>query len=433
MVDRAEHDDVADAGSAGATGAAAGATGAAEAARAAWTRLGDGSALVLAAVDLFWVELPFRRAVRTATASYERRPLGLVRVRATDGDGVIEGWGECAALGDDAYVAEDLPSAFASLERALVPALVGAARDRGRLPGPSQLDEVRDRGGHTPMAFAALEMSVADAHLRASGRAFGALIGVGGREIAAGAVAGTAATTDALVATVASLTEAGAGRVKLKIGPGWDVEPVAAVKASFPALSLQVDANGSYVEDATEHLAGLDRFGLLCIEQPFGRGELDAHVRLARRLKTPVCVDESLDSPARVREAVDRGACSVVCVKPARLGGIGAALEVVSWCTAAGVPMWIGGMFESAYARGANAALAALPGFAWPGDLSPASWYLAEDLVAPDSHPGPVIAAPGPARLTAVVPPGPGMGPAPDPDLVARHLVRHEVVVAGPR
>jgi O-succinylbenzoate synthase len=198
--------------------------------------------------------------------------------------------------------------------------------------------------------------------------------------------------------------------VKLKIGPGWDLVPVEAVRNAFPALSVQVDANGSYHESDADHLAGLDRFGLLCIEQPLDRDDLAGHARLAARLTTPICLDESLNSPQAGREALSSGACSVVCVKPGRLGGLGAALDVVEACAGAGVPLWMGGMYESGYGRGVNATLGALPGFSWPGDLRPASAYLDLDLV-----PSPALGRDGPtAPLHVSLPSGPGMGVPPE-------------------
>jgi O-succinylbenzoate synthase len=177
-----------------------------------------------------------------------------------------------------------------------------------------------------------------------------------------------------------------------------------------------VDANGAYGEGDAAHLAELDRFGLLCVEQPFDPPGLEAHARLARRISTPVCLDESLDSPATVERALALGACSVVCVKPARLGGLGAALQVIETCAGSGVPLWMGGMFESGYARGVNTTLAALPGFSWPGDLSPTRTYLGDDVV-----PGPRLSRSGPdGSLVARVPDGEGMGPPPDADSLLR-------------
>ncbi len=239
------------------------------------------------------------------------------------------------------------------------------------------------------MAFAALEMAVADAHLRAEGCSFASLLGVEGRKVEAGAVVGAFTDDDAeLVDAVRTRGRCRVPRVKVKIAPGWDVEPLEAITTAFPSLRLQVDANGSYTEQDADHLKELDGFGLLCLEQPFAASRLEAHSRLAAQLTTPICLDESLDSPADVAEALAVGACSVVEVKPGRLGGIGAALEVVESCAAGNVSLWMGGMFESGFARGVNATVGRhFPGSAWPGDLSPAGTYLAADVVAP-SHVG---------------------------------------------
>ncbi len=377
---------------------------------------------MVTAVQLWLVELPFLRPVQTAAGTHRSRPLVVVQLLATQ-DGVpVEGWGECAALGDTSYHHEDAEGSFAALERSLVPALLDQASDDGdRLPPPTGMDAVKKSAPGAALAFAALEMAVADTHLRAGRRSLAALLGVEGQVVEIGAVVGQLATIDALVASVAALVDDGVARVKMKIGPGWDVDPVAAVVNAAPGLRLQVDANGSYARSDGDHLADLDRFGLLCLEQPLDRDDLEGHARLAGRLTTPICLDESIDSPESARRALDMGACSVVCLKPARLGGLGAALEVVETCAGAGVPLWMGGMFESGYARGVNTTVGALPGFTWPGDLSPARWYLGDDLV-----PGLELTRTGPeGGLVAALPHGPGLGPPPDLRVLSRHMARH--------
>jgi O-succinylbenzoate synthase len=348
--------------------------------------------------------------------------LALVQLFARQDGTPVEGWGECAALGDTSYHNEDVERSFAALEGSLIPALLEkASLDGNQLPPPTGMDRVNGSAPGTPLASAALEMAVADAHLRAERRSLAELLGVDGRPVELGAVVGQFSTIDALVAAVTALVDDGFSRVKMKIGPEWDVEAVAAVVSAAPGLRLQVDANGSYARSDSDHLAELDRFGLLCLEQPFDRGDLEGHSLLAGRITTPICLDESIDSPESARRALAMRACSVVCVKPSRLGGIGAALDLVETCVATGVPLWMGGMFESGYARGVNATMAALPGFAWPGDLSPARWYLRDDLV-----PGPELARTGPdGRLVATLPGGPGMGPPPDLGALRRYAGRH--------
>src|SRR5271166_4321046 len=300
------------------------------AARSAWSALGSETRLGLEAVELWWIELPFRRPVATATTTYTKRELLLVRVAANLGADRLDGWGECAALGNPEYVEEDVASSFVTLEEVLVPALVEVVdRAAGLMPAPSRLESVRARAPRSSMAFAALEMAVADAHLRAERSSLASLLGVEGEKVEAGAVVGAFPTAEELVDAVRTAVEAGYRRVKVKIAPGWHVEPLEAISAAFPSLLVQVDANGSYTEQDADHLKALDGFELLCLEQPLAASKLEAHSRLAAQLTTPICLDESLDSPADVAEALAVGACSVVEVKPGRLGGIGAALEVV--------------------------------------------------------------------------------------------------------
>ncbi len=392
-----------------------------------WAAIGCPRALTLVAVEVWLIELPFLRPVTTAVGTHEQRPLVLVNVIGEVEGVPVEGWGECAALADTTYDDEDAPHAFDTLVLRLVPAVVEEAAASGRLvPTPADVHKVRRTAPLAPLAFAALEMAVADAHLRAEGRSLASALGVEGRSVELGAVVGQAGSIDALLADVGSLVALGYRRIKLKVGPGWDLEPLTAVVREFPHLALQVDANGAYRPEDTNHLLLLDRFGLLCVEQPFDRADLDAHVRLGHRMATPISLDESVDSAEAVRHALARRACSVVGVKPSRLGGLGAALGLVASCTRQGVPLWMGGMFESGYARGVNTTLSALPGFRWPGDLSPASLYLATDIVPP-----PLLdRTPPVGPLIARVPDGNGMGPPPDKEHFGSSPLRHRRIDA---
>jgi len=366
---------------------------------------------------------------------HRARPLVLVPLRChTVGTGaVVDGWGECAALADTTYDAEDAAGAWSTLERVLVPGLIAMAGPLGdRMPSPRTVARLATLAPGRPLAFAALEAAVADAHLRATGASLAGLLGVGGREVTPGAVVGTAGSPEALVAAVAARAAEGYARVKVKIVPGTEFAAVSALvgwaaTATGNVPRLQVDANGAYGPDDVGRLAELDRFGLLCIEQPFARDDLASHRALAARTSTPVCLDESLDGPAAVRRAVATGACSVVCVKPARLGGIGRALDVLTWCTAAGVPWWIGGMFESGLGRRANTALAALPGLSLPGDLAPPGVYLAADLVEPEW----TRLDPANGHLVVAVSDVPGLSPAPDPGALEDHGVRRAEFPVG--
>ncbi len=411
-----------------------------------WRELGAGSGLQLDRIELHMVELPFLRPIETAKVSHRSRPIVLVHLsghRSSDPPSGVDGWGECAALADGAYDGDDVPTSMRELRTNLLPRLRGFASAKGgRVVLPSDVptmlgDPERDRstpgrtrGPVSPPAVAALEMAVADMFLRAEGTSFATLLGVEGALVEAGAVVGRAPSIDQLVSSVGLLVDAGYRRVKVKIGPGWDVVPMTALCGTFTGTRFQVDANGSYEDPGARQWGALDRLGLLCIEQPFDRHDLGSHVALARRLTTPICLDESFDSPDSVEVALDAGACSVVCVKPGRLGGIGAALAVLERCHERGVPLWMGGMFESGYARGMNATLAALPGFAWPGDLSPARTYLADDLV-PEPHDRSQACVPHRSRTgfgsadrapAVAVIGSPGLGPVPDAAKVDRYL-----------
>ena len=374
------------------------------------------------------VDLPLRRPVVTAVGVHRHRPLVLVQLTCrTDRGSLVEGWGECAALADTTYDAEDVDVAFTALRDALVPALVAAAARCGRLPSVGSLpaDVPRD---DRPLAWSALEMAVGDAHLRAADRSLADVLGVTASDVAPGAVLGLPTSTDSLVADLGRLEDEGYARVKVKIAPGAEQLVVDALAGrSDSAIPVQVDANGAYGPATVDGLVALDRLDLLCIEQPLGRDDLAGHRELAARLTTPVCLDESLGSPAQVVDAVSTGACSVVCIKPSRLGGIGACLDVVDWCRSAGVPWWFGGMFESGYARQVLTALAAVPGPTLPGDLAPAPTYLAGDLVDPVR----VSRDPSGGALLVAVHRGPGVAPAPLAGAIDAHLVR-SAAVGGP-
>jgi O-succinylbenzoate synthase len=395
----------------------------------AWRRLGVAEGLRLESARVLQVDLPFHRPVATALGVHRHRPLVLVQlVCRTDHGSSVEGWGECAALADTTYDAEDADSAFASLRDALLPALVVAAGRSGTLSSVDSLPAHVRRDGR-PLAWSALEMAVGDAYLRAGGRSLAEVLGVTGAHVVPGAVLGLPTSTAALLADLGRLEDDGYARAKVKVAPGSERLLTDALGGrATGAMPVQVDANGAYGPATVDGLDVLDRLGLLCIEQPLDRDDLAGHRVLTARLATPICLDESVGSPHEVVAAVSTGACSVVCIKPARLGGISGCLDVVDWCRSAGVPWWFGGMFESGYGRHVLTALAALPGPTLPGDLAPPSAYLAADLV----EPVPVTRDPTSGARLVAVHQGPGVAPAPSPGAIDALLVRRSEVAAGP-
>jgi o-succinylbenzoate synthase len=316
----------------------------------------------LAGVELVQVDLPFRQAIGTAAGVHRLRPLLFVRVVTEEG----EGWGECAALVDGTAVDPTLRAVEQAAVELGVPRLYEAAAARGgELPVAAGVAQLF---GGTPvdrMLAATFEMAVADAELRAAGRSLADDLGVGEgfRALAVGAVVGIPDDRDiaALRREVDAVVEDGAARVRLKIEPGWVVEPVRAVRAEHPDVVLQVDANGSFSAGA-EDVALLSRladYDVLCIEQPLSPADLVAHAQLARVLPVPICLDESLSTPRRVSDALRNGSCAMACLKPGRLGGVRAIRAAHAACAAAGVPAFVGGFFEAGLGRAANLALAA--------------------------------------------------------------------------
>ena len=268
------------------------------------------------------------------------------------------------------------------------------------------------------MAKAVIETALLDAELRAAGLSLGAYLGAVRDTVDCGVSVGITGTVDELLEQVAGYVDEGYRRVKLKIEPGWDLEPVAAVRARWPELPLQVDANTAYRITDAPHLARLDELGLLLIEQPLADDDLAGHAELAAVLRTPICLDESIVSAAVAESAIRLGACSIVNIKPARVGGYLEARRVHDVCAGHGVPVWCGGMLETGVGRAANLALAGLPNFTLPGDTSASVRYYARDITEP------FVLDEGRLR----VPTGPGIGVTPLPDVLVDVTTRVHVV-----
>jgi O-succinylbenzoate synthase len=360
------------------------------------------------AVELRRVSLPLATPFRTSYGTEVERHAVLVRVVG----GGTEGWGECVAMPEPLYTSEYADGAAHVLRHHLAPRLVGREVVAEGVAGA--LVAVV---GHR-MAKAALEMAVLDAELRAVGRPLSTELGATRALVPSGIALGIASSTPELLDAVAAAIDAGYVRVKLKVEPGNDVDPVTAVRARFPDALLQVDANGAYSLADADHLARFDDLDLLLVEQPLAADDLAGHAELARRLRTPICLDESITSARAASEAIALGACGAVNVKPGRVGGYLEAVRVHDVCVAAGVPAWVGGMLETGLGRAGNVALAALPGFTLPGDLSASDRWYVEDITEPftleDGH--------------LRVPTGPGLGREPLPHALAEHTTDIDLV-----
>ena len=342
-------------------------------------------------VDLVRVAMPLVRPFRTSFGVQQTRDVLLVHVVTDRG----EGWGECAAHAEPFYNEEFTEAALMVLRRWLVPAVLALPEVRGA----DVAEACRQVKGYRA-AKAGLEMAVLDAELRAAGVPLAAHLGATRQAIDVGVSVGITPTVDELVQQVHGYVADGYDRVKLKVMPGWDVEPVRAVRTAYPELRLQVDANAGYTPAQADVVASLDRFDLLMVEQPFPPDEIAAHAELAARMSTPLCLDESILSVGHAVAALDAGACSIVNIKVGRVGGVLEAVRIHDACRARGVPVWCGGMLETGVGRAANVALAALPGFVYPADISASERYWTRDITEPFVLRGSTIA----------VPAGPGLG-----------------------
>jgi O-succinylbenzoate synthase len=350
------------------------------------------------AAELHRIRLPLHRPLRSAHGVEHERRVLLLRLRTDAGDG----WGECSALAAPTYLADHLDGEEQLLATQLLPHLL--AVDDVEV---DSLDAVLCLVGH-PTARAAIVAALLDVRLRAAGLSLADQLGVGGSTVPVGVVVGID-EVDAVVAQAVAAADSGVGRIKVKIRPGHDLEPLQAVKQAIgDDVELHADANGAYTPDDLDLLQLLDEQGLGLIEQPYAADRLLDSAALQRELVTPVSLDESIDSPARAVDALELGACRSMSCKAPRLGGIDRAIAVHDVCVDRGAGAWAGGMFESGVGRHAVLALAALPGMTEIGDVGPTAGYLAADVVEQPE------VVDGAVRVYE----GPGIAPLPDPELM---------------
>ncbi|MGJ6966888.1 o-succinylbenzoate synthase [Streptosporangium sp. G11] len=349
-------------------------------------------------IELRRVAMPLVAPFQTSFTTQTERDVLLLRVVTPE----AEGWSECVAMSDPLYSPEYVDAAADVLRRFLIPALPA------RPDAHTTHHALHPFKGHH-MAKAALETAVLDAQLRTSGQPLAAFLGATADRVPAGVSVGIMPSIPHLLEAVTEYLHEGYRRIKLKIQPGWDLAPTRAIREHFgPDLLLQVDANAAYTLADAPHLAKLDDLDLLLIEQPLAHDDLVQHAQLAKKIATPICLDESIESAAHAAAAITLGSCSIINIKPGRVGGYLEARRIHDLARAHGLAVWCGGMLETGIGRAANLALAALPGFTLPGDTSASRRYYTTDLTPPfELHDG---------HLT--VPTGPGIGIDPIPAIL---------------
>ena len=359
------------------------------------------SPLRIDGIDLRLVRLELVEPFETSFGRVSSRLIMLVRM---EGEG-LEGWGEIVAAEQPLYSYETVGTAVHVVRDFFAPAILRApVRGLDDLAG--RLDAFR---GH-PMARAGLELAFVDLLARSRGESIARVLDGSQDRIPAGVSLGIQVRLEDLLERIERYVALGYRRIKLKIKPGWDVDVVAEARRRNPETPLSVDANAAYTLADRDHLRLLDRYGLQMIEQPLEHDDLIDHAQLQRTLNTLICLDESIGGVRAARQALDLGSCGVVNLKVGRVGGYSQALAIHDLCLSRGVPVWCGGMLESGVGRAHNIALASLPGFTMPGDISASRRYFARDIISPEVE----VSANG----TVEVPRGAGLGYEVDRDYV---------------
>ncbi|HUX34705.1 MAG TPA: o-succinylbenzoate synthase [Gemmatimonadaceae bacterium] len=363
------------------------------------------------------VRLALKEPFRISSGTIAERRVCLLELRSADG---VTGWSECVAGEQPNYSPETIDTAWHAMREWLVPRVLGV-----EFAHPSQVFAALDRNvrGHH-MAKAAVEMGCWDVAARHQGVPLSTLLGGTRDRVPTGISIGIQRDPDALVSRARQAMDQGYRKIKMKIEPGSDVAFVGAVRDALgPDLHLMADANSAYTLADAEHLKELDRFGLIMIEQPLDREDLLRHAKLQRLLTTPICLDESITSVDRAADMIELGAGRIINIKPGRVGGFTVSKAIHDLCQQHGVPVWCGGMFESGVGRAHNVALASLPNFSLPGDVSPSARYWERDIVTPEW----TMDAEGMVHVPLHTP---GMGVTVDMDRVDDLTVRHEEFLA---
>ena len=344
--------------------------------------------------------------------TYSRRIL-LVTIHSEG----IDGWGECVAGENPFYSSEWIESAWPTLTKYLMPALLGQTLSSAR-ECPALFAKVR---AHR-MAKAALENAVWDAEATQKQQPLWKLLGGTRREIPCGVSIGIQDSIEQLLEKTQTELAAGYRRIKVKVKPGWDVNVLERVRSRWPDITFSCDANSAYSLDQVEHLREFDQFNLLMIEQPLWNDDIYYHARLQKELRTAICLDESIVSARSAAFAVDTCACRIINVKVGRVGGFSEALKIHDIARSQRIPVWCGGMLETGIGRAHNIALSTLENFKLPGDVSASKRYWKEDIIDPEVE----VSSQGMIAISDQ----PGTGYRVKPDLIEKLTVRKETLRA---
>ncbi|MCX5754614.1 MAG: o-succinylbenzoate synthase [Gemmatimonadetes bacterium] len=367
-------------------------------------------------ITLREIHLELKEPFRISSGEIRERRILLLELRDASG---AKAWSECVAGEAPNYSPETIDTAWPAIVQYLSPRVLGREVEH-----PGEFHEIfeKDFRGHQ-MAKAGVEMGAWGLAATMAQEPLSLFIGGTRAEIAVGISLGIQPSPERLVEKAREAIAEGYRKIKIKIEPGHDVEWVRAVREALgPSAHLMADANNAYTIDDAERLAGFDALDLVMIEQPLAWDDLVRHAELQRRLKTPICLDESITSLDRAQDMVTLGSGRIINIKPGRVGGFSSAIAIHDYCQSNSIPVWCGGMFESGIGRAYNVALASLPNFSIPGDVSPSARYWAKDIVTPEW-----TMRDGMMRVPLE---SPGIGVAVDEDRIAALTVRTETLRA---
>ena len=371
--------------------------------------------LIIQEIELREIRLPLIHFFETSFGRTTERRIVLVRVIDREGG---EGWGECTAGEGPFYSDEWTETAWTTLKDFLAPIVTGREIANASAIG----DLMKAVRGHR-MAKAAIETACWDLESRRAGVPLWKHLGGVQREIPCGVSIGIQESPEILLEKIAKEVADGYQRIKIKIKPGWDLEIVEQVRKEFPEIQLMGDANSAYTLSDAPLFKSLDDFSLMMIEQPLAYDDIFDHAQLQKQIRTPICLDESVKTPADALHAIDLGSCRIINVKLGRVGGHAMAKLVENAARERKIPVWCGGMLESGVGRAHNIAMATLAGFTLPGDVSASARYWEEDIIDP--------AVTVSARGTITTPDSPGIGFKVNRARIDRLTVRSERITAS--
>ncbi len=361
-------------------------------------------------ITLRHLKMPMKTPFTTSFGTVDEKELLLVEARDESG---ITGWGETVAFVAPWYTEETLKTTWHMLQDFLIPILL-----HKEIGHPDEVNSLFAPIRRNCMAKASIEGAVWDIYAQLTKQSLAQALGGQKQRIEVGVSVGIQPSTAQLIEVIKSHIAKGYKRVKIKIKPGYDVEVVRAIRAELPDLPLMVDANSAYTLEDINILQQLDDFRLLMIEQPLATDDIVDHATLQKKLKTPICLDESITSLEDARRAIELGSCGVINIKIGRVGGLTEAKRIHDLCKAKRIPVWCGGMLEAGIGRAHNIALTSLSHFILPGDTAGSSHYWYEDIIDPE-----VVVKDGYIEVSQSV----GIGYAPNMTIIDKLTISTEV------